>query len=125
MESDVEAVRSSTQQITIKSVSSSETAGSEKELEPERSEELNKQIDFILVWCGREVICNAQKSVDRRRIFEYNLEKEGLILTREKLSSKELHFIKIHAPQEVLVRYAEILRLQMPIKEVKTIFMHV
>lgn len=30
-----------------------------------------------------------------------------------------LHFIKLHAPDEVLRRYAEILKLRMPMKKVQ------
>lgn len=76
------------------------------------------RIDFVLVWNGQIETANSAKSIEKRKVFETHLEKEGLVLSREVLRSKKLHFLKIHAPLEVLQRYAEILRLQMPIKEV-------
>jgi len=45
------------------------------------------------------------------------LEKEGLQLEYEQVEPNGLHFIKIHAPKEVLRRYAEILKLRLPMKE--------
>ncbi|OXA61028.1 Anoctamin-1 [Folsomia candida] len=76
------------------------------------------RIDFVLVWNGQIETANSAKSIEKRKVFETHLEKEGLVLSREVLRSKKLHFLKIHAPLEVLQRYAEILRLQMPIKEI-------
>lgn len=43
--------------------------------------------------------------------------KEGLELEYELAEPSGLHFIKIHAPREVLRRYAEILKLRLPMKE--------
>ncbi|XP_019698195.1 anoctamin-1 isoform X2 [Harpegnathos saltator] len=51
------------------------------------------------------------------KIFEKNLEKEGLQLEHEQAEPNGLHFIKIHATKEVLRRYAEILKLRLPMKE--------
>jgi hypothetical protein len=45
---------------------------------------------------------------------------EGLMLEREQ--NLLLHFIKIHAPVEVIGRYAEILKLRMPMKKVSRSF---
>lgn len=53
----------------------------------------------------------------KRAIFEDNLRTEGLELEDEDLDG-DLHFVKIHAPLEVLRRYSEILKLRMPMKEV-------
>lgn len=33
---------------------------------------------------------------------------------------EEVHFLKVHAPYEVLTRYAEILKVRMPVKKVGT-----
>lgn len=54
--------------------------------------------------------------MERRKIFESNLENEGLQLEREQ--TQRIHFVKIHAPREVLFRYSEILQIKMPIKKV-------
>lgn len=51
------------------------------------------------------------------QVFEINLEKEGLELEYEQVETNGLHFIKIHAPKEVLRRYAEILKLRLPMKD--------
>lgn len=45
------------------------------------------------------------------------MEKEGLELEYEQVETNGLHFIKIHAPKTVLRRYAEILKLRLPMKE--------
>lgn len=45
------------------------------------------------------------------------MEKEGLQLEYEQAEPNGLHFIKVHAPKEVLRCYAEILKLRLPMKE--------
>lgn len=57
------------------------------------------------------IICGCSQ------IFEKNLMKEGLELEYEQAESNGLHFIKVHAPKEVLRRYAEILKLKLPMRE--------
>ncbi|KAL6259932.1 hypothetical protein P5V15_009842 [Pogonomyrmex californicus] len=76
-----------------------------------------RSVDFILVWDEYNGEAQTYRSIKRRKIFEKNLEKEGLQLEYEQGESNGLHFIKIHAPKEVLRRYAEILKLRMPMKE--------
>ncbi|XP_040571122.1 anoctamin-1 isoform X1 [Lepeophtheirus salmonis] len=73
------------------------------------------RIDFILVWneSGNAKIASAE----RRRVFESNLQKEGLVLEHLPREPSGLHFIKIHAPDTVLKRYAEILKLRLPMKK--------
>ncbi|CAG7717026.1 unnamed protein product [Allacma fusca] len=76
-------------------------------------------VDFVLVWessTNAEQATSAEIAKEKRQIFEKNLEREGLILEREKLESSTLTFVKIHAPPEVLRRYCEILKLRMPMK---------
>lgn len=46
------------------------------------------------------------------------MEAEGLQLECEQVESNGLHFIKIHATKEVLRRYAEILKLRLPMREI-------
>lgn len=76
----------------------------------------NRSIDFVLVWQPNENDKDEDLNCIKREVFETNLINEGLEIEREKYD--ELTFIKIHAPLEVLRRYAEILKLRMPMKEV-------
>ncbi|XP_069923895.1 anoctamin-5 isoform X2 [Oryctolagus cuniculus] len=57
---------------------------------------------------------------ERRKEFEQNLRKSGLELEIEDKRDSEdgrTYFVKIHAPWEVLVTYAEVLGIKMPIQE--------
>lgn len=63
----------------------------------------------------------ARARAEKREVFEENLLKEGLEL-ESYVIEEEIHFIKIHAPLEVLRRYAEILKLRLPMKEVSNGF---
>ncbi|XP_025056159.1 anoctamin-5 isoform X7 [Alligator sinensis] len=59
-------------------------------------------------------------SEDRRREFESNLQKSGLELETEDKKESEngkTYYVKIHAPWEVLITYAEVLNIKVPIKE--------
>ncbi|CAK9797502.1 Ano1 [Anthophora plagiata] len=76
-----------------------------------------RTIDFILVWDEHNAEAQTYRNTEYRRIFEKNLEKEGLQLEYEQAEPNGLNFIKIHAPREVLRRYAEILKLRLPMKE--------
>ncbi|XP_017877213.1 anoctamin-1 isoform X2 [Ceratina calcarata] len=76
-----------------------------------------RTIDFVLVWDEYNTEAQTFRCSEFRRVFEKNLEKEGLNLEYEPSEPNGLHFIKIHAPREVLRRYAEILKLRLPMKE--------
>jgi hypothetical protein len=52
------------------------------------------------------------------QIFESHLLEEGLELEEEYVEDTGLHFVKIHSPLGLLKRYAEILELRCPIKQV-------
>ncbi|KAL0277448.1 UNVERIFIED_CONTAM: hypothetical protein PYX00_004720 [Menopon gallinae] len=75
---------------------------------------MDKSVDFVLVWLEDNKKNGAE---NKRTCFEGNLANEGLELTEEVLD--KFHFVKIHAPTEVLARYCEILKLKMPIKVVE------
>ncbi|XP_015601700.1 anoctamin-1 isoform X2 [Cephus cinctus] len=77
-----------------------------------------RSIDFVLVWDEHDAEALTYRSIELRRVFEKNLEKEGLELEYERPEPNGLRFIKIHAPREVLRRYSEILKLRMPMKEI-------
>lgn len=86
-----------------------------------------RRVDFVLAWMeppprnpqrGSNPLQErqAEEAETKRRVFENNLEREGLELEREQAGRH--HFVKIHAPHEVLCRYSEIMKLRMPMKEV-------
>ncbi|XP_053600651.1 anoctamin-1 isoform X3 [Plodia interpunctella] len=77
-----------------------------------------RTIDYVLVWEAGKEDATTQEAYEQRRIFEENLENEGLQLEREAPPELHgLHFIKVHAPFQVLRDYSEILKLRMPMKE--------
>jgi len=73
-------------------------------------------VDFVLVWAENSAVSTSDVAFKKREIFERHLLEEGLILERQQ--NLLLNFVKIHAPVEVLGRYAEILKLRMPMKKV-------
>jgi len=90
----------------------------------EKGEE-NKLVDFVLVW--EEKLSDPQWSGNKkkREIFLQNLESEGLEIENDgSVSCNTLKFVKIHAPMEVLRRYAEILKIRMPIKTFSAEMLH-
>lgn len=78
-------------------------------------------MDFVLVWDSRCDISNSGPAKLKRSTFEHNLEQEGIILFREENAETGLHFVKLFAPVEVLKRYAEILKLKLPMKKLSYI----
>lgn len=79
-----------------------------------RFQDGKRSVDFVLAYPSNDP---HPRNADKRRMFEANLETEGLQLEREQ--TQHIHFVKIHAPQEVLCRYCEILKVKMPIKRVR------
>jgi len=77
-----------------------------------------KLIDFILVYENpKPDDQDAVSNLEKRNVFKENLLKEGLELEIEDSGGYALNFIKIHAPMEILKRYAEILKIRMPIRK--------
>lgn len=72
-------------------------------------------VDFVLAYDEQ----GDHRNVEKRQIFESNLETVGLLLEREE--NQRIHFVKIHVPREVLCQYAEILKLRLPIRDVSNI----
>ena len=81
-------------------------------------------VDFVLVWDSNSSSAKSEEAKETRNIFESNLEQEGLVLSRYEHTNSEggLHFVNIFAPDEVLKRYAEILKLRLPMKKVRKVF---
>jgi Dimerisation domain of Ca+-activated chloride-channel, anoctamin len=89
-----------------------------------------RSVDYVLVW--KKLVppdddlesseASKAKEIERQRaekreVFHENLLQEGLQLESYVIDD-EINFIKLHAPLEVLRRYAEILKLRLPMKEV-------
>lgn len=69
-------------------------------------------IDFVLV--------HNEHHKEKREFFERSLEDVGFIIRKE--AYQNVKFVLIHAPKDVLIQYAEILKLRLPIKQVQEIF---
>lgn len=78
-----------------------------------------RSIDFVLAYKTNYENDEEKEEENRikRRVFEENLLNQGLELETEYKPKEKIYFVKIHAPLEVLQRYAEILKLRMPMKE--------
>jgi len=61
-----------------------------------------KRIDFVLVWEVKAGDPSGQAQNEKRKIFQDNLQKEGLELEVETREDCDLNFLKIHAPKEVI-----------------------
>ncbi|EDV98603.1 anoctamin-1 isoform X2 [Drosophila grimshawi] len=75
-----------------------------------------RSIDFVLAYKINSHAPTEVEYADKRRIFEERLIKQGLEVEISHLD--QIYFVKLHAPLEVLRRYAEILKLRMPMKEI-------
>ncbi|CAI9736685.1 anoctamin-4-like isoform X2 [Octopus vulgaris] len=73
-----------------------------------------RRIDFVLAF-NKEY--DDGKNETRRHQFENSLEKFGLELeyAQKAFKKKVIHFVKIHAPWDVLCVYAEFLHMKMPL----------
>ncbi|KAH8300962.1 hypothetical protein KR044_007251, partial [Drosophila immigrans] len=72
-----------------------------------------RSVDFVLAYNGEDM---DEAAANKRKIFEANLMREGVQL--EYYKEQWVHFIKLHAPPDVLYRYAEILKIKMPLKPI-------
>ncbi|XP_033740659.1 anoctamin-4-like isoform X4 [Pecten maximus] len=83
-----------------------------------------RKIDYVLAYEPGSASEHEEKKRERRKNFEDNLRKEGLELEyegKEKSSkasrSGKTCFVKIHAPWDVMTKYAELTNLKMPLAE--------
>ncbi|XP_050316661.1 anoctamin-1 isoform X1 [Bactrocera neohumeralis] len=76
-----------------------------------------RSIDFVLAY--KVDLDASQESINAHKRFKYeaNLLQNGLQMEVDIREQQHIHFVKIHAPLDVLRRYAEILKLRMPMKE--------
>ncbi|KAH8318896.1 hypothetical protein KR074_011515 [Drosophila pseudoananassae] len=78
-------------------------------------DDCSRSIDFVLAFRINAHEPTEAENTEKRRVFEANLISQGLEV--ESIEKDQICFVKIHAPLEVLRRYAEILKLRMPMKE--------
>ncbi|XP_076344099.1 anoctamin-2-like isoform X2 [Tachypleus tridentatus] len=71
-----------------------------------------RRIDFVLAYKP-----SSERDCKMRQVFEVNLKDEGLELEHVNEGEMDVNFVKIHAPWEVLTRYAEIIKMKMPVKK--------
>jgi anoctamin-1 len=71
-------------------------------------------VDFVLAYDTKS---DTSESGKKRDCFEKNLKSEGLVLETER--KQRINFIKISASKKVLARYCEIMKMKMPLKEMK------
>ncbi|XP_070190756.1 anoctamin-4-like isoform X3 [Littorina saxatilis] len=79
-------------------------------------EDGHRRIDFVLAWKKDLGNKKQQPAEQARELFEENLRKEGLEIEYDRRGD-EIHFAKVHAPFELLRRYADIMKIRMPMKE--------
>ena len=79
--------------------------------------EVLKRIDFVLVFRTKD-----ESGTDARQIFESNLVEEGLVLEYKDSIGEDagLTFVQIFAPWDLLTRYAEVMKLRMPMKTIQS-----
>uniref|UniRef100_A0A8C9XRW5 Anoctamin n=1 Tax=Sander lucioperca TaxID=283035 RepID=A0A8C9XRW5_SANLU len=76
------------------------------------------RIDYILVYR------KSSSQSEKREIFERNMRAEGLQMEKEaSITNSDVLFLKIHAPWDVLCRYAELMNIRMPFRR-KIFYMH-
>ncbi|XP_033619757.1 anoctamin-4 isoform X4 [Fukomys damarensis] len=69
------------------------------------------RIDYILVYR------KSSPQTEKREVFERNIRAEGLQMEKESsLINSDIIFVKLHAPWEVLGRYAEQMNVRMPFR---------
>ncbi|XP_063970934.1 anoctamin-4-like isoform X11 [Lytechinus pictus] len=88
-----------------------------------------RRIDFVLAYRKMESEEREEKRVRKRTNYEANLVDEGLELEYENSEGPEPNpedpeshdnrtfFVKVHAPWDLMTRYAEELKIKMPIEE--------
>ncbi|XP_031438519.1 anoctamin-4 [Clupea harengus] len=76
------------------------------------------RIDYVLVYK------KSSPQLEKREVFERNIRAEGLQMEKESsITNGDVIFVKLHAPWEVLCRYAEIMNIRMPFRR-KFYYLH-
>ncbi|XP_029455582.1 anoctamin-4 [Rhinatrema bivittatum] len=75
-------------------------------------------VDYILVYR------KSSPQTEKREVFERNIRAEGLHMEKESsVTNSDIIFVKLHAPWEVLGRYAELMNVRMPFRR-KIYYLH-
>lgn len=77
----------------------------------QRFKDGHRTVDYVLAYEK-----TSPQHDEKRAFFEENLKREGLELEKEE--TQKVHFVKIHAPSEVLSRLSELLKMKLPLKHV-------
>uniref|UniRef100_A0A8C9L7P6 Anoctamin n=1 Tax=Pavo cristatus TaxID=9049 RepID=A0A8C9L7P6_PAVCR len=76
------------------------------------------RIDYILVYR------KSNPQTEKREVFERNIRAEGIQMEKESsLTNSDIIFVKLHAPWEVLGKYAELMNVRMPFRR-KIYYLH-
>uniref|UniRef100_A0A8C9QW35 Anoctamin n=1 Tax=Scleropages formosus TaxID=113540 RepID=A0A8C9QW35_SCLFO len=76
------------------------------------------RIDYILVYR------KSNPQSEKREVFERNIRAEGIHMEKESsITNSDVIFVKLHAPWEVLCRYAELMNIRMPFRR-KIYYLH-
>ncbi|KAL4640703.1 anoctamin-4 isoform X2 [Arapaima gigas] len=76
------------------------------------------RIDYILVYR------KSNPQSEKREVFERNIRAEGIQMEKESsITNSDVIFVKLHAPWEVLCRYAELMNIRMPFRR-KIYYLH-
>ncbi|XP_073401128.1 anoctamin-4 isoform X3 [Dendrobates tinctorius] len=76
------------------------------------------RIDYMLVYR------KSSPHSEKREIYERNIRAEGLQMEKESsITNSDTMFVKLHAPWEVLGRYAELMNVRMPFRR-KIYYLH-
>lgn len=78
-----------------------------------------RSVDFIIAWDNRTAAANSDVAERRRAFYEGQLAEELHLESDDAEEGCALSFVKIHVPKDVLKKYAEILKVRMPMKEVR------
>ncbi|XP_078488512.1 anoctamin-5 isoform X3 [Ciona intestinalis] len=76
-------------------------------------------IDYVIAYQDHDEH-EHDKDDEQRQHYEENLEKAGLILEREpkeQSQDQNTYFVKVHVPWPILLKYAERMKMKMPLKE--------
>jgi Dimerisation domain of Ca+-activated chloride-channel, anoctamin len=78
-----------------------------------------RSVDFVIAWDNRTAAANSDVAERRRAFYEGQLAEELHLESDDAEEGCALSFVKIHVPKDVLKKYAEILKVRMPMKEVR------
>ena len=77
-----------------------------------------KLIDFVLVWEEKPNSTSFEGNAAKRQTYLAELRKAGLEMEEgENIEANSIYFLKLHVPQDILKKFAEILKMRMALKK--------